>query len=46
MTSFMVPSFVKVFFADSQCFRLLFPIVVNVLTQINIQLASRREFTM
>ena len=31
-------------FADEQGFRLLFPVVENVLTQINIQLAPRREF--
>jgi len=36
--------FTSYVFADSQGSRLFFPVVENVLTQINIQLAARREF--
>jgi len=31
-------------FVDSQGSRLFFPVVENVLTQMNIQIAARREF--
>ena len=40
----MTSSFVKVVFADSRGPRLFFPVVENVLTQMHIQLAARREF--
>jgi len=39
----MTSSFVKVVFADLQGSRLFFPVVENVLTQMHIQLAVRRE---
>jgi len=46
-TSFMMSSFVKVMFSLIRkvpvCF---FPVVENVLTQMHIQLAARREFMM
>jgi len=43
----MTSSLVKVksyVFADSQSFRLFFPVVQNVLTQMHIQLAAKRDF--
>jgi len=40
----MTSSFVKVVLADLQGSRLFFLVVENVLTQMHIQLAARREF--